>query len=68
MSDNFLQVFELELGKLNQTIDHLNEQLAEARDNADSLWKELELERHNLKEARATIDRLRLHIQQGIEL
>jgi uncharacterized coiled-coil protein SlyX len=68
VSENFLTVFELELSKLRQTVDHLNEQLAEARDNADSLWAELELERGRLKEANATIGRLRLHIQQGVEL
>ena len=68
MSENFLTVFELELSKLRQTVDYLNGQLSEARDNADSLWAELQVERQKVKEANAVIGRLRLHIQQGVEL
>ena len=61
-------MFELELSKLRQTVDYLNGQLSEARDNADSLWAELQVERQKVKEANAVIGRLRLHIQQGVEL
>lgn len=60
--------YEDEIAKLRATVDTLNERLEESRDVANSLWTELDVVRAELKEARATIDRLRLHIQQGVEL
>lgn len=65
MSD---MAYEEEIAKLRATVDTLNEKLEESRDVASSMWVELDAARIELKEARATIDRLRLHIQQGVEL
>lgn len=63
-----MEAMEIELEKLRQTNETLLDQLADARDLADSLFLELEatkVENHALK---GTIGRLRLHIQQGVEL
>jgi hypothetical protein len=38
------------------------------KDAADSLWHELQNVTNRLKQAEAIIGRLRLHIQQGVEL
>ena len=50
----------------------VNEQLREQRDNARSIAQRLEealtQSEEKVKELSATMDRLRLHIQQGVEL
>jgi predicted nucleic acid-binding Zn-ribbon protein len=56
------------VGELSALLDDMRIEREEAMDNATSLHRELEAMRSELKIARATVDRLRLHIQQGVEL
>jgi predicted nuclease with TOPRIM domain len=66
---------QFEIEALQEKIDdliHANSMLREERDNlrdaAASLAVELDKVKGKLNLANATVDRLRLHIQQGIEL
>lgn len=52
----------------NRVIERLVKQLDHAKDVADSLHAELDATKAKLVAANVTVDRLRLHIQQGIEL
>jgi FtsZ-binding cell division protein ZapB len=63
-----VQELEIELEKLKQTNETLLDQLSDARDVADSLFLELEAVKAENRNLQATVDRLRLHIQQGVEL
>lgn len=63
-----IEELELELYKLRSAYDVLLEQLSDARDVADSLFLELEAAKSEQRSLQATVDRLRLHIQQGVEL
>ncbi len=63
-----VQELEIELEKLRQTNEILVEQLADARDNAESLAAELDGMKAAFRHSQRTVDRLRLHIQQGVEL
>lgn len=77
-----VEELELELYKLRSAHDVLVEQLSDAVaekermekimfdavDAADSLMKELDREKAECRALQATVDRLRLHIQQGVEL
>lgn len=71
MSDDSKQREELLMDQIdlkNRIIERLVKQLDDAKDAAESLHVELEAARVRLVAANATVDRLRLHIQQGIEL
>jgi hypothetical protein len=63
-----IEELELELYKLRSAHDVLLEQLADARDLADSLFVELEAAKVRCYQLEGTVGRLRLHIQQGVEL
>jgi hypothetical protein len=63
-----VQELEIELEKLKQTNETLLDQLSDARDIADSLFVELEAVKVENRALQGTVDRLRLHIQQGVEL
>jgi FtsZ-binding cell division protein ZapB len=63
-----VQELEIELEKLKQTNETLLDQLSDARDVADSLFVELEAVKVENRALQGTVDRLRLHIQQGVEL
>jgi FtsZ-binding cell division protein ZapB len=63
-----VQELEIELEKLKQTNETLLDQLSDARDVADSLFLELEAVKAENRNLQGTVDRLRLHIQQGVEL
>lgn len=52
----------------NRIIERLVKQLDNAKDVSESLMVELDAVKAKLAVANATVDRLRLHIQQGIEL
>lgn len=54
--------------RLVKQIERLVKQLDDAKDAAESLMVELDAAKVRLAAANATVDRLRLHIQQGIEL
>lgn len=71
MSDGSKQREELLMDQIdlkNRIIERLVKQLDDAKDAAESLMVELEAAKVRLAAANATVDRLRLHIQQGIEL
>jgi len=63
-----IEELELELYKLSSAYDVLLEKLSDARDVADSLFVELEAVKVENRALQGTVDRLRLHIQQGVEL
>lgn len=52
----------------NRIIERLVKQLDRSKDVSESLMVELDAVKAKLAVANATVDRLRLHIQQGIEL
>lgn len=71
MSDDSKQREELLMDQIdlkNRIIERLVKQLDNAKDTAESLMVELDAAKAKLAAANATVDRLRLHIQQGIEL
>lgn len=71
MSDGSKQREELLMDQIdlkNRIIERLVKQLDDAKDAAESLMVELDAAKAKLAVANATVDRLRLHIQQGIEL
>lgn len=71
MSDGSKQREELLMDQIdlkNRIIERLVKQLDNAKDAAESLMVELDAAKAKLAVANATVDRLRLHIQQGIEL
>jgi len=71
VSDESKQREELLMDQLdlkNRVIERLVKQLDHAKDVSGSLHAELDLVKAKFAVASATVDRLRLHIQQGIEL
>lgn len=71
MSDGSKQREELLMDQIdlkNRIIERLVKQLDDAKDASESLMVELDAAKAKLAVANATVDRLRLHIQQGIEL
>ena len=55
-------------GDLQNAVERLREERDAARASVDLLVHENHVLEENLREANATISRLRIHIQQGIEL
>ena len=70
MNDLALQFAELEIrvSELHTALEFVTNQRNDYKDLADSLFKELEACKVHLREAHALVSRLRVHIQQGIEL
>lgn len=64
------EIIELQtrVAELSVALESVTEQRNNALDTAQSLHKELEGCRIHLQEAHANVSRLRVHIQQGIEL
>ena len=56
------------IAELSLSLETVTQQRDDCRDAADSLHSELEISRRRLSEVSSIVDRLRLHIQQGIEL
>ena len=56
------------VAELSVALEHMTEQRDNAVDAAESLHKELEACRDRIKSLGGQLDRLRVHIQQGIEL
>jgi hypothetical protein len=63
-----IEELEINFQKLKQTNEMLLDQLSDARDVADSLFLELQMVKAENRALQGTVDRLRLHIQQGVEL
>lgn len=71
MSDDSRQREDLLMDQIdlkNRIIERLVKQLDHAKDVSESLMLELDAAKAKLAAANVTVDRLRLHIQQGIEL
>ena len=64
------EIIELQtrVSELMVAVERVTEQRDNAVDSAESLHKELESTRAMLARSSAQIDRLRIHLQQGIEL
>ena len=64
------EIIELQsrVAELSVALETVTQQRDHCRDAADSLHSELEISRRRLSEVSGIVDRLRLHIQQGIEL
>jgi hypothetical protein len=64
------EIIELQarVAELSVALEAVTIQRNDCRDAADSLHAELEISRRRLSEVSAVVDRLRLHIQQGVEL
>lgn len=64
------EIIELQsrIAELSVALETVTQQRDDCRDAADSLHSELEISRRRLSEVSGIVDRLRLHIQQGIEL
>ena len=56
------------VSELMVALERVTEQRDNAIDSAESLHKELEASRDRIKTLGGQLDRLRIHIQQGIEL
>jgi chromosome segregation ATPase len=56
------------VAELSVALEHMTEQRNNALDAAESLHKELQDCKIRLASTNAYLDRLRLHLQQGIEL
>ena len=64
------EIIELQtrVSELMVAVERVTEQRDNAVDSSESLHKELESTRAMLARSSAQIDRLRIHLQQGIEL
>ena len=64
------EIIELQtrVAELSVALETVTQQRDDCRDAADSLHSELEIARRRLSEVSAIVDRLRLHIAQGVEL
>ena len=64
------EIIELQsrVAELSVALETVTQQRDDFLDAADSLHSELEISRRRLSEVSGIVDRLRLHIQQGIEL
>ena len=67
MSQEIVEL-QIRVSELMVAVERITEQRDNAVDAAESLHKELEACRIHLQEAHANVSRLRVHIQQGIEL
>jgi hypothetical protein len=56
------------VAELSVALEAVTIQRNDCRDASDSLHAELEISRRRLSEVSSVVDRLRLHIQQGVEL
>jgi predicted nucleic acid-binding Zn-ribbon protein len=56
------------IAELSNALDHIREERDNALDAANSLHREVERMRIEVKHLQTVVDRLRLHIQQGVEL
>lgn len=65
---NLVAELEQRIAELSTALEVMREDRDAKKDAADSLWDELQTVRARLSQAEATVDRLRLHIQQGVEL
>ena len=65
---NLVAELEQRIAELSTALEVMREDRDAKKDAADSLWNELQTVRARLSQAEATVDRLRLHIQQGVEL
>lgn len=65
---NLVAELEQRIAELSTALEVMREDRDAKKDAADSLWAELQQVRGRLSQAEATVDRLRLHIQQGVEL
>lgn len=63
-----LQEAQQRISELSTALEAMRHDRDAKKDTADSLWNELQTVRSQLSAAEATIGRLRLHIQQGVEL
>jgi chromosome segregation ATPase len=65
---NLIAELEQRIAELDAALDLMRDDRDAKKDAADSLWHELQNVTNRLKQAEAIIGRLRLHIQQGVEL
>jgi len=63
-----IQELQTRVAELSVALEAITQQRNDCRDAADSVHAELEISRRRVAEANSIIDRLRLHIQQGVEL
>ena len=63
-----LEEWQTRVDELRVALDRVREERDNLKDAASSLAAELDNTKNVLKIANSTIERLRLHIQQGIEL
>lgn len=56
------------VAELSVALESVRQEREDAMDNANSLHRELEKFRIEVRQLQAIVDRLRLHIQQGVEL
>jgi uncharacterized membrane protein len=63
-----LEEWQTRVDELRVALDRVREERDNLKDAASSLAAELDNTKNVLKVANSTIERLRLHIQQGIEL
>jgi predicted nucleic acid-binding Zn-ribbon protein len=70
MNDMEMQFAELELrlSELHVALERVTEERDNYKDAADSLFKEVELLKSQLRQAQSDISRLRTWIAQGVEL
>lgn len=71
MTDNLRAELIMEQSRVSDLMtsnEYLREERDEARRFLEETKEDLEKTRQALRDALATVDRLRLHIQQGIEL
>jgi len=71
MNDNLRAELIMEQSRVSDLMtsnEYLREERDEARRFLEETKEDLEKTRQALRDALATVDRLRLHIQQGIEL
>jgi ABC-type protease/lipase transport system fused ATPase/permease subunit len=56
------------ISELSTALELVTKQRNDWKHVADDYWNDLEAEKKKSKFLQATVDRLRLHIQQGVEL
>ena len=67
MSQEIVEL-QIRVSELMVAVERVTEQRDSNRDISDSIYIELESTKAKLAIANSVVDRLRLHIQQGIEL
>lgn len=68
IDSNLIAELERRIGDLSTALAHMTVERDRYRDAADSLMAECDALRIRIAATQATVDRLRLHIQQGVEL